>query len=387
MSKVASDLTKIQPSLRELDGKEDPIKPPVETPPAGDPGDTGDSGSADPSAEPKPPSKERVDNPLLDGDDSNESEESEENEGTDQSGDEGQTGDDTESEMAYWEAVNKLYGTEIVKEIPPEVLEHGATSPEATLYIIQQQREAAIEQFEAELERRNPKGYAYLLHSEKGGSDEEFFQEKTQALPDFESFKNDVVSQQAFYKRSLIDKGMDPEDAEELVKSTIAKGTLWQKAEKEWKAVEAKNLKLLEDTKRASDAAEAEYNASVTSLSKKLQSHILENKGLGITIPDTKRTAFLEYLSNLVVYDRGTKTFSINQAITQEDMPKMIESLYYQFVGGNLADIIQRKSQEKVMNRLKLSMNSNKRKSASGPDNIKTDSNQKPGVNKAIREL
>lgn len=308
-----------------------------------------------------------------------------EDQNTDDNGNGANPGDDGSDvdPMAFWNEVTQLRGDDMKWEFPNDV---DPTTPAGVHHAIKAAEDRAVDRFEQYLMKKDPRAYAYMLHRDNGGNDEDFFKAKTEPLPDQELLKSSVDLQQSFYKRALVRKGIEPEQADLIIKDAVEKNKLLKIVEAEYKQQEEAQKKQLEDLLRKDEENRRIEKEYVDKMGVKLQQHILENKGLNITIPDAKRQGFMQFVNSVLYFDRESRKFLVSQELSNETLPTVLEALYYLHVGGNLDDIIARKAATKNVQNLKLKMQKDKRSaSAVNPNNNSTQN--KPGIMPALSEL
>jgi hypothetical protein len=260
------------------------------------------------------------------------------------------------------------------------------TTPAGLHSAMQQIEDHAIDKFEKDIQEGDPRAYSYMLHRANGGSDEDFFKNKSEVLPEWEVLKESVDLQQAFYKRSLTSKGILPDQADLIIKDAIEKNKLPGLVETEYKDRQFKEKKQMEDLLELDAQRQKREEQTINKMSVTLRERILENKNLGITIPDARRAEFLQFVSSMMVLDRETGRWYVNQEVNDTNMGNLIESLYYLNVNGNLSDIIKNKVNEGVVKRLKFQMGTEKKKPKTSED-PNQQRNNKTGIHPAVSEL
>ena len=225
-------------------------------------------------------------------------------------------------------------------------------SPEGALYRENFLIKKTIDDFETYLRTTDPRSYAYMLHRQAGGSDEDFMAVKAAILPEYEAFKASTDAQAALYKQSLISKGLDPELAQLQVDKAIKDGKIFEYGDKEYAAQKAANEKQLADIEAANKRQNEEYVAKVNKLNTTITSIVNENKALKFIIPETDKPKFIEFVKSSVRYDSENKTFSIVQDIKEENNARLLESLFLLYKGGDLKGLIQREAKTENVRKL-----------------------------------
>lgn len=298
--------------------------------------------------------------------------------------DELEEGDEEEaSPEEFYGEVSKLRGDNFQFKFPEGI---DPTTPAGVHHAFNQLMEHEFERFEQDLVRRDPRAYAYMLHRDNGGSDEDFFATKTEVLPEWDVLKNSVDLQQAFYRRVLARKEIDADQSDIIIKDLITKNKLGAVVEGEYNRMRKQDEDQARELLKVNEQNQQKQQQMVNRMGSLLQEKIIENKGLGITIPDAKRGGFLQFVNQLVHMDPNTGQFYLQQAITSDNMNALLEAMYYLSVGGNMDDIISNRAKAQNTNQLKLRMGKDKKKTTTAVDPNKTNQN-KPGVFPALSTL
>jgi hypothetical protein len=255
-----------------------------------------------------------------------------------------------EDEGDFWEDVNKLHGVDYAVEYPEGV---DPVSPEGAYHREKVIMKQAIDNFENYLKESDPRSYAYMLHRQAGGSDEDFFSQKTFSLPEYTTFKDNADVQVSVYKSSLIGKGIDAESAQVLVDKAIKDGKLFDYANAAYNDVKASHEKELKLIEEANQKEQQVYQTSVNKLNQSLTVAIQEGKGMNIMIPDTDKQNFLQFVRETVEYDSKSKKFLLVQPVEDSDLNRQLEALYLLYKKGDLKSLIQREAQTQNVKKLK----------------------------------
>lgn len=263
-------------------------------------------------------------------------------------GNEGSTEEDNADEATFWEDVDKLRGTPLKVEYPEGV---DPLSPEGAYHREKAVEKLAVDKWEDYLRKTDPRGYAYLLHRQAGGSDEDFYSKKTFSLPEYEEFKTNADLHSRILKSSFISRGIDEESAQVLVDKAIKDNKLFELADKEYKSAQKAQVDELAALEKQNATAEKEYQNLTSALNQQLVSSVNENKGKFI-IPDTDKPAFLDYVRSTLEYDKASKKFLVVLPVEKEDLESQIEALYFKYKKGDLKSLIQREAQTQNRKRL-----------------------------------
>jgi hypothetical protein len=282
-------------------------------------------------------------------------------------GDEGDQGDDqgddestiTDEDLVVWKEVDRLRGTEIP-------VEYGAVHPNSAEGILLREKAIqkwTVDQWVQELATTDKRGYAYLLHRQAGGRDEDFFNKPTPTLPPYDTFKESIDLQKNLLIADYTAKGIDPEIAEVTVEKLIEKGKLFETAEKVYNSEKSAEDTRIATTKALLDKQQADYTARVTQLDQTLNSTIEES--LSIKVPDAKKAGFTQFVRGMIQETEGADgkpQFVVVQPIEAKEMDKLLQGLYFQFVGGDLNQVIQRKAKTAYLKRIQTQVDKTKQK-------------------------
>lgn len=264
----------------------------------------------------------------------------------------------------FWEAVEAITGRKI--EVDYGDIE--ATSPEGVAL----RENALVEQAEKDMESfyksSNPRAYAYYLHTLAGGTDEEFFGTLPPVLPVRSEFEENIDAQSSLLRQDLISKGVPEDIAQATIDKYIKDNVLTEKALKLYddyhKAEKAEIAKL---EKEENDRQKA-YQTQVNNLNNTINSVI--EKEMSIIVPATKQAEFIKFVKDQVRHDAGQ--FFFVQTVEKESLPKVLESLYYQFVKGDLKSMIAKAAKTKTVQHLKLNADKDNKKSSGAQLNTDT---------------
>lgn len=288
--------------------------------------------------------------------------------------DDGAATDDDVPEGSFWDDVDKLRGEPVpVNWDEYKDAEGNPVDPESAEGALIREKiveQRAIDAYDAYLKATDPRGYAYMLHRQAGGSDEDFLAVKATNLPEYEVFKESIDSQSALYKNALVEKGLDPDLAQAQVDKAIKDGKLFERADAEYKAQQALNERQLADIEARNNAEMKAYTDSVNKVNTMLTSAINENKGLKFIIPDTDKAAFSDFVKKGLRYDPETKGFMLVQDI-KDDNARLLESMFLLYKQGNLKDLVVREAKKENVRKLQRTVAKSKNDQIEGKqDNL-----------------
>lgn len=274
--------------------------------------------------------------------------------GKDKESDGQEEGDDTTEEgsedtpEAFFHDVDALRGEEIQVDYPDGM---DPLSPEGVYHREKFLEQRAIEKFDEHLRKTDPRAYAYWLHRQSGGSDDDFFADKSFSLPDYEEFKANADLQLRVYKSDLLSRGLDAESVQILADKAVKDGKVFELADAAYRGAESRNQKELEELDRKNQQAQAAYQNSVQALDQTLVQTVNEGKGLNLVIPDADKKDFLQFVRGTLEYDQNTGKFLIVQPV-DGDISRQIEALYLLHKKGDLKALIQREAKSQNAKRL-----------------------------------
>lgn len=271
----------------------------------------------------------------------------------------------------------EFYGkVEQITGLPVKV-EYGETdplSPEGLAMREQVVREDAIMKFDEFMRESDPRAYAYFQHRKAGRSDEDFFETKTTALPDFKTFEASVEAQSSLYKSTLMKGGIDPEIADAQLAKAIKDNTLLAKSTEMYNRQVAAEKAQLDNIDSQIAKDEKAFDTLCTTVTNKVNSQI-DSTDMGLIIPDAKKPEFKKFVANTLRYDEG-KFFIVQEL---GDNPKtLLESLYYKFINGDLKALVERKAETKTVQRMKLGVEKGKSAASKGSEAQKNNASYVP---------
>lgn len=246
----------------------------------------------------------------------------------------------------FFEAVDQLTGE-------PVAVEYGEVdplSPEGVAIRDKAIRKDEVVKFENHLKAQDPRAYAYFLHRSEGGDDESFFAQKTVSLPDEEFFKNSVESQSKLYKQSLIDRGVDEDIADSAVAKAIKDNTLTEKSTRAYNDIrtsQEQQLKQMEaEAQKEREVFQKECDLVLDNLN-----GTIDSGSMKFIVPDAKKPEFKEFVRNSLRHE-DNKFYAVTEIGSN---PKnVLESLYFQYIKGDLSALIEKRAETKTVQRLKL---------------------------------
>lgn len=269
--------------------------------------------------------------------------------------------------VQFWKEVDKLHGEDLNIEWDKHVDAEGnpidPLSPEGVLIRDKAIAQRAIDSFERHLEKTDPRAYAYMLHRQSGGTDDDFFSSKTIALPDYTEFSNSVDLQQKVYREDLISKGVSEKQANLLVDQAVKDKEIFELADKAYKSREKEQADKLAAIQRQIEADEKAYQEGVKALTTMLSNEINSGTTMKVVVPEAKKAEFYQYVSSRIQESGGK--FLVVQEIEKNSLPRLLEGLYLQFVNGDLTGLIKRAAQTQNVASLRDRLNKDKKKPSS----------------------
>ena len=257
-------------------------------------------------------------------------------------------------DRAVWTEVDKLWGAPLeIKYEDPQGNPIHPNDPQGIFLRERAVADRAVEQFDAYLAEKDPRSYAYMLHRQAGGRDEDFFAQKTVTLPAYEVFKDSVDLRRNVYADSLRIKGIDEDQVKVLVDDAIAKKKLEALSDQAYKDVDKAQKDQVQALARQTQQQAEQFQRSVAALTKNINEEM--SSGMRIVIPEAKKGEFGQFVRQHIVED-GEGGFAIMAPIDQKNLSSLLDMLYYYFGKGNLQELVTRQAQTQNVNRLRTSV-------------------------------
>lgn len=262
-----------------------------------------------------------------------------------------------QDELALWQDVDKMWGAplEVVYK-NPEGQDIHPNTPEGIFAREKAVEKRAIERMDSFLETRDPRSYAYMLHRQAGGSDEDFFAQKTVTLPEYEKFKESVDLKTRVVTESLRLKGVPDNIIKLTIEDAVKNNTLDPLAEKEYRETEKREKDEITRLSNAQKQDQEVFSRSVQALDRSLEEEMAS--GMRVIVPDAKKVDFAKFVRERIEWD-GAR-FVIAQPIEIKSLPRQLDALYFQFAQGNLSELVMRQAQTQNVKRLQRHVDKSK---------------------------
>jgi len=284
---------------------------------------------------------------------------------TDDKGD--QTAEE-QTEEQFFEVVEKITGRHVEVKYPDDI---DPVSPEGVALRDEAIRENAFDEFEKDLATRNPRGYAFLLHIEAGGSEEEFFNKTPgYTLPELDKVKESVEIQTNLYRHDLRSRGLDEDTIEALVQKAIKDNKLLERANTAYQTIDTAQRQQLAELAKEKERQQQLISTAVTGIRDRLTKAI--NDEVSLVVPEAQKQEFTQFVMDNLQFDPQTRKFWIVQELDESKLKTQVESLFYQHIKGDLKSVIQKKAETIASQRLRLKAESSKTGSSSGSTGTST---------------
>lgn len=264
------------------------------------------------------------------------------------------TEEETPSDTTIWEDVDALRGEKIEINWESHKDKDGnpidPDTPEGIFIREKYIEQRAVQKFEENLSKTDPRGYAYFLHRQAGGTDEEFFSKKTITLPEYDTFKESVDLQQKVYAEDLRLKNVPEKQIKLLIDQALKDKELLELADAAYKSRQAEQQKEIDAIAAKLKADNEEYDRKVAGLSKRLSDEITTNTSMNFLIPEAKKAQFSDFVRNRIQYLDG-KFFAV-QELDDKEFGRVLEGLYLQMVNGDISGLIKRAAQTQNVKKL-----------------------------------
>lgn len=226
-------------------------------------------------------------------------------------------------------------------------------SPEGLAYRDKRRDTITMQKIDEYMRTKNPKGYAYYLHSDARLPDEDFFKSTASVLPEYELFKGNVDLHKQVLTDGYRSKGVPEAAINVIIDQAVKDGTLFTLSDAEYKAQQKAITDQLADLERRTKADEELFTQSLNKIENSIDDIILKDKTPSLVIPPDKKSEFSGYVKSLMGYNDQTKEFMFTHKIAdQTKLPQILEALYFQFVNGNLNNLVRRQAATQVARKL-----------------------------------
>jgi hypothetical protein len=300
----------------------DPAIPPANTigPTGDDPGDLGPTGHTGPEEDPTGHPGESAETGLS------EVEETEE--------------DEVQIPEEFYATLDQLYGEDINAGI--DYGDNDPLSPQGVFIRENYVADMRVARFEESIKTNDPRGYAYLLHRQTGGSDEEFFAKPSTVLPDLQAVKDSVDLQRKVYQQVLLSRGNTEKQAERLVNGAIEDGNLVIEAEAAYTEIKKRETDDFERADALNKTQIAKEKKDLETLDTVVNSVITSGDGLKLVIPEADKQKFASSFKNLIHYDNGE--LFLLKPFSEKNLNKVMEAELFDYLGGDLRKLVERKA-------------------------------------------
>lgn len=270
----------------------------------------------------------------------------------------------------FYKQVDALHGQDIFGQI-----QYGETdpmSPEGVKMRDDYIAAKAADDLEKQIAAADPRAYAYLLHRQNGGSDDDFFQIKSFVLPAMDKLEESVDLQRTVYSEALKAKGSTEKQIATLLKASIDSKELLDDAKAAWKEISDRDKDIATKASKAHAETVKQHNTDLQMLSSAVNQVLTNSNDFGYQVPDTDKAAFEQAFKDSVYYENGQ--FWLMKPITTATLPKIMETELFGHLGGKLGKMIEKKAQTVSAQRFitKAKAGEAKPKGAPGENTTKT---------------
>ena len=257
---------------------------------------------------------------------------------------------EVKEEGSVWDDVNALRGREIELKLPEGV---EPDTPEAIIHFEKVVREEERQSLLEELKQSDPRAYAYKLHREKGGSDEDFFGERgATVLPDENELMQSIDLQKNLYKRSLMDKGIDEDAANAVVEKAVLDKTITDKSKTVYQKAKADELALANSIQKELEEVK-EANATIGRTLITESNKLVTENSLSFRVPEEDKGNFLAFFQENVVLDNGKAFIALELDNKNLTTKQALEQMYLLYKKNDLSKVITAAASTQNVNRFK----------------------------------
>lgn len=266
--------------------------------------------------------------------------------------------DDLVTPEDFWNQVETITGNKVE-------VDYGDTDPLSPEGVAIRERviqETAQKNFDQYIRETYPRAYAYFLHVQEGLPDEEFFSEPAPGLVSRDQFEQDPDIQSNWLMKDFLRKGIPEDIAQATIDKYIKDNQLKDKAMKlyeEQDKLDRARLKAI-DEKQKQD--QKEFEASLHAVTTNIAASIKNE--MKLLVPEVKQKEFQEFVINSIRHD-GEKFFVVHEL--GDKLSTTLDSLYLQFMKGDLNTLVEKRAQTKAVQRLGQRVAADKKNSSSAP--------------------
>lgn len=245
-----------------------------------------------------------------------------------------ETGDEDDAPEQFWNSTAEELG------IPADVVTtwlkdaEDPMSVQAVVAFTKGIAETVRQNVEEELKNEDPRAYAYRLHRQRGGTDEEFLQGASSQLPEREKLENSIDLQRKFFVKVMTGKGIEADEADVLLERAVKDGKLATKVLAFYDAArqdEETELATYEQAlQQAQAAAVQQYQQTIGALN-----NTIKGETMPIHIPEADQAPFQKFVQDLV-FQGDDKNFYVGIPATGDGSEKLLQALYLLYAKGDL---------------------------------------------------
>jgi hypothetical protein len=265
--------------------------------------------------------------------------------------------DFVEDSSDFWKAVENITGIELEIEYPAGV---DPLSPEGVALREQTLASSAVDNYDNHLKETHPRAYAFFLHLQNGGTEEDFFEQKSPTLPTRTEFINNLDIQAETVKNSLVLKGVPPTVAQATVDMYLKDNVLSDEAIKIFDQYEEAQKRQIAEAEQINSENLRRQKENERALVQTVQEGI--TKEMNFVIPQAKVNDFTNFVYDNIRQDNGD--YYLVQPIKKESIKNTLEALYLQYVKGDINSLVERQAKNKAVQRLRLNMEKDSRTKA-----------------------
>jgi hypothetical protein len=223
-------------------------------------------------------------------------------------------------------------------------------SPEGIVLREEHIEKTAIDEFENALKTKLPRAYQFMLHVQHGGKEEDFFKPENQDFRSIKLDKGQKGQQERLVRTALALKGNSPTIIDTLITSLKDSDKLFEVAEQELQALQQQQVQREQERSQKAAALKAQEEKDLSDLGNAFDTAL--KKGIdGIVIPEKDRKGFNEFFSQQIDYHNG-QIYRV-QTLNTKDLNKVLKAMYFEFKGGDLGGLVDRKAASKQAIKIK----------------------------------
>jgi len=236
------------------------------------------------------------------------------------------------------------------------------SSPQGVATYLEAHREAVESSFEQQLKETFPRSYQAMLIEKEGGNPADYFVAKDGDITDYTSLvlkKDDLDTAKDLILKSLTSKGVEVEDANDLITVYTDRNKLFEEGSKALDGLKADQVTREKQVVEAEKARQEDIQQTMSAFSKEIDNEISTGLVGAFNIPKGEAQEFTNFVKENVSFNNGK--FFTSKEVSKENIKDVLGSLFFDYKKGNLDSLVKTKVKAENVKKLVIaSRSSNK---------------------------